>query len=104
MHCHNYDLTIMDMILPMLRYVHFSSHFQYIFLLTASINWHYDCTHFIETQFLPQYAKIGENFAGSINSAQEGKLNNINPLKTKRRLLYLKTQSVPLSKHFSPWL
>ena len=27
--------------------------------------------------------------------------SNINPLNTKRRLLYLKTQSVPLSKHFS---
>ena len=26
---------------------------------------------------------------------------NINPLKTKRRLLYLKTQFVPRSKHFS---
>jgi len=26
---------------------------------------------------------------------------SINPLKTKRRPLYLKTQSVPLSKHFS---
>ena len=26
---------------------------------------------------------------------------NINPLKTKRRLLYLKTQSVRRSKHFS---
>jgi hypothetical protein len=26
---------------------------------------------------------------------------NINPLKTTRRLLYLKTQSVPRSKHFS---
>jgi len=25
----------------------------------------------------------------------------INPLNTKRRLLYLKTQSVPRSKHFS---
>ena len=25
----------------------------------------------------------------------------INPLKTKRRLLYLKTQFVPRSKHFS---
>ena len=25
----------------------------------------------------------------------------INPLKTKRRLLYLKTQYVPRSKHFS---
>jgi len=25
-------------------------------------------------------------------------------LKTKRRLLYLKTQSVPHSKQFSPWL
>jgi len=28
----------------------------------------------------------------------------INPLKTKRRQLYLKTQSVPRSKHFSPRL
>ena len=27
--------------------------------------------------------------------------DNINPLKTKRRLLYLKTQIVPRSKHFS---
>jgi len=26
---------------------------------------------------------------------------NINPLKTKSRLLYLKTQSVPRCKHFS---
>ena len=26
---------------------------------------------------------------------------DINPLKTKRRLLYLKTQFVPRSKHFS---
>ena len=28
----------------------------------------------------------------------------INPLKTKRRLLYLKTQFVPRSKHFPPQL
>ena len=27
--------------------------------------------------------------------------SSINPLKTKRRLLYLKTQFVPRSKHFS---
>ena len=27
--------------------------------------------------------------------------DNINPLKTKRRLLYLKTESVPCSKQFS---
>jgi len=27
--------------------------------------------------------------------------NVFNPLKMKRRLLYLKTQSVPRSKHFS---
>ena len=27
-----------------------------------------------------------------------------NPLKTKLRLLYLKTQFVPRSKHFSSWL
>ena len=29
---------------------------------------------------------------------------HINPLKTKRRLPYLKTQSVPRSKHFPPRL
>jgi hypothetical protein len=29
---------------------------------------------------------------------------NFNPLKTKRRLLYLKTQFVPRSKHFSSGL
>jgi len=29
---------------------------------------------------------------------------NINPLQTKRRPLYLKTQSVPRSKHFSSGL
>jgi hypothetical protein len=27
-----------------------------------------------------------------------------NPLQTKLKLLYLKTQAVPRSKHFSPWL
>jgi hypothetical protein len=30
--------------------------------------------------------------------------DKINPLKTKRRPLYLKTQSVPRCKHFSSWL
>jgi len=29
---------------------------------------------------------------------------SFSPLKTKRRLLYLKTQSLPRSKHFSSWL
>jgi len=28
----------------------------------------------------------------------------LNPLKTKHRPLYLKTQSVPRCKHFSSWL
>jgi len=28
----------------------------------------------------------------------------LNPLKMKRRLLYLKTQFLPCSKHFSSWL
>jgi len=28
-------------------------------------------------------------------------ISEFNPLKTKRRLLYLKTQSVPRCKHFS---
>jgi len=31
-------------------------------------------------------------------------LRIFNPLKTKRRLLYLNTQSVPRSKHFSSHL
>jgi len=30
--------------------------------------------------------------------------SQLNPLKTKRRLLYLKTQSVPRCKHFPPRL
>ena len=32
---------------------------------------------------------------------KEYKVQHINPLRTKRRLLYLKTQFVPRSKHFS---
>ena len=31
-------------------------------------------------------------------------ITDVNPLKTKRRLLYLKTQFVPRSKHFSSLL
>jgi len=31
---------------------------------------------------------------------QQSSIVHINPLKTKRRLLYLKTQSVPPCKHF----
>jgi len=31
-------------------------------------------------------------------------MNVFNPLKTKRRLLYLRTQSVPRNKHFSTGL
>ena len=34
-------------------------------------------------------------------SAQADKHSHINPLNTKRRPLYLKTQFVPRSKHFS---
>ena len=37
------------------------------------------------------YTKTGSNFFSS----------QFNPLKTKRRLLYIKTQSVPRCKHFS---
>ena len=36
--------------------------------------------------------------------ALEPSVNQINPLNTKRRLLYLKTQFVPRSKHFSSLL
>ena len=34
----------------------------------------------------------------------ENRCLSINPLKTKRRLLYLKTQFLPRSKHFSSQL
>jgi hypothetical protein len=40
---------------------------------------------------------IGREFVDHIRVTQD----EINPLKTKRRPLYLKTQSVPRSKHFS---
>ena len=41
-------------------------------------------------------------FAGHFALRQEYFIvTKINPLKTKRRLLYLKTQSVPRCKHFS---
>ena len=43
-------------------------------------------------------------FSALISSASEEGLRfflNFNPLNTKRRLLYLKTQLVPRSKHFS---
>ena len=38
---------------------------------------------------------------GKVSSPTDGQENCFNPLKTKRRLLYLKTQFVPRSKHFS---
>jgi len=38
---------------------------------------------------------------GRLNPGEIIFVNAINPLKTKRRLLYLKTQSVPRCKHFS---
>jgi hypothetical protein len=40
------------------------------------------------------YTKIGRKFS----------VVTLNPLKTKRRMLYLKTQSVPRCKHFSSLL
>ena len=36
-----------------------------------------------------------------IDAHQTNVLNNFNPLKMKRTLIYLKTQFVPRSKHFS---
>ena len=59
----------MDMILELLRYVFFSPHFQYIFVLTASKNWHYDYTDFMEKRICSRYTKIGQNYARIINSA-----------------------------------
>ena len=39
-----------------------------------------------------------------IMSQKKNVITDINPLKTKRRPLYLKTHSVPRCKHFSPRL
>ena len=35
---------------------------------------------------------------------EKARFQHFNPLKTKGRLLYLKTQFIPRSKHFSSWL
>jgi len=40
---------------------------------------------------------------GTIDLYWRKRVLRINPLKTKRRLRYLKTQSVPRCKHFSFW-
>ena len=54
--------------------------------------------------FLKQNLKYMQNLrapqegVAPLNSMVE---NSLNPLKTKPRLLYLKTQSVPRCKHFS---
>ena len=48
---------------------------------------------------IPAQTDDSVNSHDDINS--RNKKAGINPLKTKRRLLYLKTQFVPRSKHFS---
>ena len=53
----------------------------------------------IYKSMLSKYGGRGEQ--GIKISSQINRVNNFNPLKTKRRLLYLKTQFVPRSKHFS---
>ena len=54
---------------------------------------------FIEQERKP---KLLENFG--LYHARLTSVPHINPLLTKPRLLYLKTQSVPRCKHFSSWL
>ena len=50
---------------------------------------------FVSVDYVATLAVVGDCIAVS------DRLPVINPLKTKRRLLYLKTQFVPRSKHFS---
>ena len=40
----------------------------------------------------------------STQSERNVEFLNVNLLKTTRNLLYIRYQSVPRSKHFSPWL
>jgi hypothetical protein len=59
----------------------------------------------LPTYYFLYMAVLGEVYLFIVDCGAVG-LNawnkeNINPLKTKHRLLYLKTQSVPHSKHFS---
>jgi len=54
------------------------------------------------TRFLSYDVFIAIILAPIFVSALNG--HQINPLKLKRRLLYLKLQFVPRSKHFSSWL
>ena len=56
-----------------------------------------------------RHDEAASRFHNSANMPQKERQANgqnwlINPLKTKRRLLYLKTQSVPRCKHFSSQL
>jgi len=48
--------------------------------------------------------KIRQLLHSSLFNYKIQRTNVFNPLKTKRRLLYLQTQSVPRCKHFSSWL
>jgi len=50
------------------------------------------------------FSSSGRQLNCGIWRLAERVLRSINSLKTKRRLLYLKTQSVPRSKHFSSLL
>jgi hypothetical protein len=54
---------------------------------------------------LTEYLQVNSGTEASSNlqqkTLQNAYLPLVNPLKTKRRLLYLKTQSVPRCKHFS---
>ena len=49
------------------------------------------------------YAQVSK-CSKDLNMAVDNSQSTINPLNTKRRPLYLKTQSVPRSKHFSSQL
>ena len=68
-------------------FIHFSTNIIYINLRIAYNNFFFACEvlAFVYTNSKPISISI-------------------NLLKTKRRLLYLKTQFVPRSKHFSSWL
>ena len=61
---------------------------------------HFGNSHLIIRYFIGPLIDVGDMKCCSVDWMSLT-LPGINPLKTKRRLLYLNTQSVPRCKHFS---
>ena len=75
-------------IVQILKYLHFKNKILYKLSEISSMS--------VGTVFMKRIFR--EMYEGKTN------LTDINPLNTKRRLLYLKTQFVPRCKHFPPRL